>query len=276
MNIQSLKSGILLLLSGIILVLGGCGKESEKKSILTVTGAPGRVLVIDRKTEVKLEKTVSLQLPSGNHLLVLSAPGYETVYRRAILKPGKKHRFNPEMQKIRSSVLIESIPEGATVSFNGSVKGTTPLVIRDLEVGSHKAHIEMPGYAKREISWIIKDARPLPKLKFELESNTTKVSINSIPSGAQVLIDDVPVGNTPFEGNFETGLHLVKLVKKGYIEHIDQINLERSAPIRKRYALRARPGILKIVSNPAGAAVSINGEKRGNAPISLELDAGRL
>ena len=275
MNIFHLKSILWLSIFCAAVMLCGCGDDNNKKSILTVEGAPGRVLKIDRTTEVKLDKNTSLQLPAGNHLLEVSEPGCVTFYRRAVLKPGKKHRLKPEMQKIVSSVLIESIPVGANVSVNGSVKGTTPLVIRDLPVGTHKAHIQMPGYATREISWVIKDARPLPKLKVSLESNTTKLTIRSVPAGANVLVDDVPVGTTPFEGGFETGLHLVKLVKSGYVEHIDQINLERSTPVKKTYTLRARPGILKIVSNPAGASVSINGEKRGNAPLTMELDAGK-
>ena len=275
MNMFSLKNIRYLLVFCIAAMLCGCSDNNAVKSILIVEGAPGRTMKIDRNTVVKLDKNMNLQLPAGNHLLEISDPGHVTLYRRAVLKPGKKHRLKPEMRKIVSSVLIESIPEGASVEVNGSVKGTTPLVIRDLETGTHKAHIEMPGYAKREISWVVKDARPLPKLKVSLESNTTKLSIKSIPAGAKVLVDDVQVGTTPFEGNFETGLHLVKLIKSGYVEHIDQINIERSVPVRKTYALRARPGTVRIVSIPAGAAVSINGEKRGNAPLSMELDAGK-
>lgn len=275
MKCFSAKNILLIFCMSAAIVLWGCGKTNEQKSLLTVDGSPGRVLKVDRVAVVKLDKTLSLQLTPGNHLLEITEPGYETVYSRSVFKPGKKYRLKPEMQKIHSSVLIESIPSGASVEFNGSVKGTTPLVIRDLAIGTHKAHIEMPGYARREISWVVRDARPLPKLKVSLESNTAKVSINSTPAGAQVLIDDIPVGTTPFEGNFETGLHLVKLIKKGYVEHIDQINLERSAPVRKKYALRARPGIIRVISNPSGAAVSINGEKRGNAPLTLELDAGK-
>ena len=271
----SLKIIFIFLFSAIIAALFGCGKTGTKKSHLFVEGAPGRILKINRTTVVKVDKNKIFQVPAGNHLLEISEPGYETVYKRANIKPGEKHIFKPEMIKTYSSVLIESIPSGAAVEINGSAKGTTPLVVRDLAVGTHKAHIIMPGYAKREISWVIKDARPLPKLKVSLDSNTTKLNIYSNPAGAQILIDDVPVGTTPFEGNFETGLHLIKLVKSGYVEHIDQVNLERSNPVRKKYTLRARPGILKVVSTPAGAAVSINGEKRGNAPISMELDAGR-
>ena len=274
MKTNPMKHILLTLVAAVLVLLAGCGKK-DVKSYLIVEGKPGRVLKIDRKTEVKADKTVQIAIAPGSHLLELSAPGFETVYRRATLKAGKKHRFKPEMHAVVSSVLIESEPRGAEVHYNGSMIGTAPLVIRDLAIGSHKAHLEMPGYAKREIFWVVKDARPLPKIKVALESNTTKVKISSVPEGAQVFVDDVPVGVTPFEGNFENGLHLVKLTKSGFVEHIGQINLKQGQAVSRRYALRALPGTLKIVSNPAGAVVSINGKKRGVAPLTLELDAGK-
>ena len=251
----------------------GC-KKQDTKSYLVVEGKPGRILRIDKKTVIKVDKSLQIQLPPGNHLFELSAPGYETVYRRASLRAGKKIRFKPEMHALQSSVLIESTPSGAQVHYNNSIKGTTPLVIRDLGIGFHKAHLEMAGYATKEISWQINDARPLPKIKVSLDSNTTKVRVLSKPEGAQVFVDDIPVGTTPFEGNFETGLHLIKLVKTGFVEHIDQIDLKRNKPVNRKYTLRALPGTLKLVSNPAGAVVFINGKKRGVAPLTLELDAG--
>ena len=258
----------------LIFLACGCGKQ-DKSSYLTVEGKPGRILKINRKNVIRADKTVRLKIAPGNHLLELSAPGYETIYRRIVVKERKKYTYAPKMKKTLSAVLIESTPSGAVVKFNGSNKGTTPLVLRDLEIGTHKAHLEMPGYAAKEISWNIKDARPLPKIKVSLDSNTVKVRINSRPEGAEVVVDDVPVGKTPFEGNFETGLHIVKLNKSGFVEITEQINLKRSTSFRKNFVLKARPGTLKIVSNPAGAIVSINGEKRGIAPLTLELDAGK-
>ena len=268
----SLYSTILVLL--LCLVCTGCGKR-DSRSRLSIEGRPGRVLVLDRKTTVKLDKTMQIQLPAGRHLLEVSEPGHETVYTMTVLKPGKKYSFKPSMRQISSGVLIESEPRGAKVEFQGSVKGTTPIVIRDLTPGKYTAHLSMPGFAKREVTWIIKDARPLPKIKAVLASNTAKVRISSKPAGAKIYIDDVQVGTTPFEGNIETGQHRLKLVRKGYVEHITQLNINKPAAISKTFALRARPGVIRLISTPAGAAVSINGEKRGNTPITLELDAGK-
>ncbi len=256
-------------------LLSGCGKSEPKAAYVTVKAVENSTLSINRKQNIKVNKAVKLKLNPGNYLFELKAPGYDTVFRRILLKSGQQMTFAPDMYKCRSAVLIESEPSGAVLVLDGSEKGTTPIVIRDLAPGTYKAHIILPGYAKREVSWMIKDARPLPKIKVKLDSNTTRVAIESDPERAQVLIDDVPVGYTPFEGNFEIGSHSVKLVKKGYVDHIDQITLDRAGELKKSYTMRPRPGVVKLTTAPAGAIVFINGEKRGTSPLTLDLDAGK-
>ena len=256
-------------------MLSGGGKPAPKAAYVTVKAVENSVLTINRKQNVKVNKSVKLKLSPGSYLFELKAPGYDTVLRRVALKSGEQATFAPDMYKCRSAVLIESIPSGAVLVLDSSEKGTTPIVIRDLVPGNYKAHIILPGYAKREVSWTIKDARPLPKIKVKLESNTMRVAIESDPERAQVLIDDVPVGYTPFEGNFEIGSHSLKLVKKGYVDHIDQITLDRTGELKKSYTMRPRPGVVKLTTAPAGAVVFVNGEKRGTSPLTLDLDAGK-
>lgn len=251
-----------------------CGCDNDKRAILTVTGSPGRTLKIDNKTTVKLDKTLQIKLPAGKHLFEVSQPGYETLYKMSSLEAGKTHRFSPKLVPVTSAVLIESEPKGASVEFNGSTKGITPLVIRDLAPGNYKAHIFMPGFAKREITWTVKDARPLPRIKVTLAANTAKVKIVSLPAKAEVYIDDIMVGKTPFEGSVETGMHRLQLRLKGHIDHTTQLNIRKPAAISKKFILRARPGIVRVISTPAGAAVTVNNEKRGNTPLVLELDKG--
>ena len=102
----------------------GC-KKQDTKSYLVVEGKPGRILRIDKKTVIKVDKSLQIQLPPGNHLFELSAPGYETVYHRASLQAGKKIRFKPEMHALQSSVLIESTPSGAQVHYNNKFSAST-------------------------------------------------------------------------------------------------------------------------------------------------------
>ena len=256
-------------------LFSGCGKPAPQAAFVTVKAVENSKLTINRTKSFKVNKSVRLKLAPGSYLFELSAPGYDSVYRRVTLKSGQQATFAPEMYKCRSAVLIESEPAGAVLVLDNSEKGTTPIVVRDLAPGNYKAHLILPGYAKKEILWTIRDARPLPKIKVKLDSNTTRLAIESEPERAKVLIDDVPVGYTPFEGNFEIGSHSVKLVKKGYVDHIDQVMLERAGELKKSYTMRPRPGAVKLTTAPAGAVVCINGEKRGTAPLTLDLDAGK-
>ena len=256
-------------------LLSGCGKPAPQVAIVSVKAVDNSVLTINRTDTFKVNPAIKLKLTPGTYLFELAAPGYDTIHKRITLKRGEKAIFAPELRKCRSAVLIESEPTGAVLMLDKSEKGTTPLVVRDLVPGNYKAHLILPGYAKKEVSWTIKDGRPLPKIKVKLDSNTTRLAIESVPERAKVLVDDVPVGYTPFEGNFEIGSHSVKLVKKGYVDHIDQVTLDRNDELKKSYVMRPRPGVLKLVTAPAGAVICINGEKRGTSPLTLDLDAGK-
>jgi hypothetical protein len=49
-------------------------------------------------------------------------------------------------QPYRGSLVVTSIPEGATVFINGLPAGTTPVALMDLPVGSRAVRLTMEGY----------------------------------------------------------------------------------------------------------------------------------
>jgi hypothetical protein len=54
---------------------------------------------------------------------------------------------------IKGTLFVKSDPQGAEVSINGVVHGRTPLMIRDLSVGSRVVRLELPGYQRW--SWAV-------------------------------------------------------------------------------------------------------------------------
>jgi hypothetical protein len=47
---------------------------------------------------------------------------------------------------VPATLQIDSRPSGAQVWMNGTLVGTTPLVLPTVDVGSHAVRIELPGY----------------------------------------------------------------------------------------------------------------------------------
>jgi hypothetical protein len=56
-------------------------------------------------------------------------------------------------KRIKGTLLVKSDPQGAEVSINGVVHGRTPLMIRDLGVGSRVVRLELAGYERW--SWAV-------------------------------------------------------------------------------------------------------------------------
>ncbi len=62
---------------------------------------------------------------------------------------GRSGETSPELARPRASVgglSVDSRPSGATVTINGTARGTTPLAIDDLAPGEYRIRLAMPGY----------------------------------------------------------------------------------------------------------------------------------
>lgn len=56
------------------------------------------------------------------------------------------------------------------------------------------------------------------------------VQIASVPSGAQVLVDDKEVGTTPYSGTFPLGEHRLLLRKEGFFDYSQMMKMEINTP----------------------------------------------
>jgi hypothetical protein len=54
----------------------------------------------------------------------------------------------PRAAGFRGSVAVQSEPQGATVFVNGLAVGSTPVVLKNLSIGSRAVRIEAPGYRR--------------------------------------------------------------------------------------------------------------------------------
>ena len=94
------------------------------------------------------------------------------------------------------------------------------------------------------------------------------VTIESTPSGADVFVDEDSLGTTPAETRLAPGQHVVRIVHLGYKpwrHTFDPAETHTLAPTLEPMALAT----LTVESEPAGADVSLDGARRGAAPVTL-------
>ena len=111
---------------------------------------------------------------------------------------------------------------------------------------------------------------------------TGSLSVESDPPGAEVRIDNALRGITPLTLNLAEGRYAVA-VQRG--SNTRQMNVEIAANTAKSYHVEWAPdapppvllaGNLSVVSDPPGAAVTVDGSARGLTPLTIrELSTGR-
>lgn len=96
---------------------------------------------------------------------------------------------------------------------------------------------------------------------------TGKATIQSHPSGANVIIDGKLAGKTPMTlENLPDGPLDYRLKYAGYTEYAGQVNVQGGGPATATAALKALPG-LSVKSGPVGATVLLDGQALGVTPL---------
>ena len=112
----------------------------------------------------------------------------------------------------------------------------------------------------------------IPKAKAWLTASTSLgvADLQSIPSGSEVFIDGNRAGTTPLSAPLPAGRHEVEFRYGGATktETVD-VSVGEHAELRVDWK-RAPVGRLRVTSNPDGAAVFVDGAKRGFTPITLD------
>lgn len=259
------KYYIVLLFLTAGLLLSSCGKKKAERTVVELAGPADMQCVI----EGIVVKSTRFRLPPGKYTMRFSAPGYRSTYRNVTVPSGKKFTYDPELEAVRTAVLIQSTPAGAAVTMAGKSMGITPLVIKDLPAGEYRAELSMRGYAGMPAAWKITSERPVA-VSVNLDSNQGSLMVTSTPSRARVIVDGNAVGETPFKLEREEGRYVIRIERAGCNPEERNVRITKGRSGRLHVKLGQKPGGLRVTSRPEGAELYLNGVKRGVTPCTVE------
>jgi hypothetical protein len=95
------------------------------------------------------------------------------------------------------SIIVESIPAGADVLYDGTKVGVTPITIDEVPLVRHEIKVVLPRHAVYEEAVDIPKSTGQAKVTAILKHITGRVVVDSKPDKADILIDGVPKGQTP-------------------------------------------------------------------------------
>lgn len=143
---------------------------------------------------------------------------------------------------------IRSNPPGALVTVDGRMEGSTPVVVKDLALGTHLVQVAHPGFVPVRESIELTAGAASRALSLDLAPGVPDVAprfgaldVDSRPRGAVVTIDGRRAGVTPLRlPSLDAGARVVRLELDGYRSIRAEVMIR--AGERSRLAVTLEPG----------------------------------
>ncbi|MBM4346185.1 MAG: PEGA domain-containing protein [Deltaproteobacteria bacterium] len=167
---------------------------------------------------------------------------------------------------------------GGKISLDGEEKGAAPAKVAGLKPGEHLVECNAPGFPKASQTVAVKSGETKtvqlsPKAEVAATRGTLSVVCN-VPN-AKARLGDGEVKKTPcqFEG-LQPGNHQVQVSADGYAAQTKTVAVEAHKTSEVKIELLAMGKIKVIVPAGKKGKVYIDGEIRGDTPLTVELSTG--
>jgi hypothetical protein len=230
------------------------------------------------------ETPEQIKLKRGTHIIRLEKDGYKPYHESVNIRHNQTMNIHADLKPFqRVGILdINSHPDGARVMINDEYYNRTPMKT-ELRSGDYTVKLNKRGYKPLTMEVRIRRGKTTSK-NFEMEKirplpREGWLKIYSNPENAMVVIQDREYGRTPVEVKLPEGSYIVEIKKTEYLPYEREVHVERrevsyiNADLEKKRG-RRKFGEIHFSTNPRGAKVSIDGNYRGEAPLSIRVPAG--
>jgi formylglycine-generating enzyme required for sulfatase activity len=218
----------------------------------------------------------TVDVPAGDRTLTFRAPRHlDHVERLTIAGGGEQQSLTVALKPNFAAVNISSVPAGAAIEVDGKPAGVTPARL-DLDAGIRRVQVTSPGLRVWNSSVVVNAGVPQSIGPIELGAADARITVRSVPSGAQVTTGGSFRGLTPVTLELSPGAsHAVTVTRAGYAPWTREILAEAGKESTLDARLAALLVKVRIQGEPADAEVFVNGNAQGKAPVSLDLPASR-
>jgi len=228
-------------------------------------------------------KQVILSIAEGKHTIKFSLSGFKDWEKEINVMADEQMTYDVKLMpgsstKVEATtgiLLVRSEPTGATVYVDGIEKGTTLFQNADIGAGEHEIRVQKNMYHPyTEILNIQPDM--ISEIEAILKPNFGKLSINSLPNDAVVMINRQIKGKTPYSiDKIESGSYNIQISKDLYHTHEENFIITDGSENTRDIRLTPAFGKLAVITSPTGAEVILDAQSRGATPSELdELPSG--
>ena len=217
-------------------------------------------------------------LAAGAAMMRIEHEGYKDIVDSLVLAKDAVVDTSFNLVRRVGTIAVSSSPAGAEILVSGERTGLeTPSTLQDLSVLEvYSVAVQLPSYAVHEWPAVRVFEDSTTSLSHAFSKLSSQLTVESDPSGAEILVDGVMMGQTPAVFGLEYGRHQVTLRLAGYAIFQTSIDLASSAEKVEAALTKLPPGklILKVLPY---ADIHVNGElqSRQQSRYEATLDTGR-
>ncbi|MCP4048782.1 MAG: PEGA domain-containing protein, partial [Gammaproteobacteria bacterium] len=212
----------------------------------------------------------------GDFTVHASKSGYRLLEQRIEVASDGFQSFSFEMEELPGRVKIITDPDVPVRVLVGEVEmqpdsDNTVFVER----GAQLLRIETDRYQPESLEFEVAGFGALQELNISLKPAWADVQLESIPAGAEVLVDGEAVGVTPLSAEILQGQHSIELSLAGFKPvRMDEQLVAGTSVVLDTVELEPNDGTLMLESKPNGATVTVDGTFKGSTPVTLVLTSG--
>jgi len=260
------------------------GGPVEARALIHLVKLPGRLTVDTGGVAAEISADGArigrvpgiVDVPAGERTLTFRAPRYlDHVERLNIAGGGEQQQLKIALKPNFAVISVGSIPAGAQIEVDGKPAGVTPAKV-EMDSGIRRVQLSAPGLRVWTSSVAVNAGVPQTIGPIELGAADARITVRSVPSGAQVTTGGSFRGVTPLTLELAPGVaHSISIARAGYAPWTREVFAESGKESQLDARLAALLVDVRIQGQPADAEVFVNGTSRGPAPTSLQLPASR-
>jgi formylglycine-generating enzyme required for sulfatase activity len=186
---------------------------------------------------------------------------------------GRKEVLNVQLIPRWANVTVTSEPPGAAIYAGNEKVGETPGVVELFE-GTHQLSLVREGFKAWDGAVAVEPNVPHEIPLIVLEASDARLLVNSIPRGANVMVNGRYRGQSPLTLDLSPGINYqIGLSKAGYGATTRQVRLQSAASESITVDLTARTGTVTVNVAPTDATVYVDGRNRGTGATTLRLSS---
>lgn len=259
------------------LPVGPTKPEIKTQYVKILLPTAGSTVLIDGMPQPTSNGVFYGKFALGTHSYYISAPQHYPEEGEFTLTASGRTDLTVALKPSYMPLNLRVSPANATVQIDGQMLTLTRgQLTQKFEIGKHTYQISAPQHYTQTGEFEI-SATGQNSLNFNLKPSYMALNLRVSPSNATVLIDGTQYQLTggSLTQKFEIGKHTYQIMASQYHSASGEFEITDLGGTALNINLKPAFGFLQATSNPVGAEVRINGEKRGVTPCKLQLPSGQ-